>query len=127
MVRVGDVVVLFAGTIRTPKPKWHLCVSVGEGWFFRINSKPHWEPNFALSAFEDLCLEHDCFLELNVPVAFDDYEIDEALRVPANHKGRLSDETLSRLAASIETVSTLSENMRRAIARELRAVLSQSD
>ena len=125
MVQVGDVVVLFSGTIQNPKSKWHLCVSVGEGWFFRINTKPHWGPSFALSAEQDTCLDHDCFLELNVPVEFDEYEIDEALRYPANHKGQLTDSTLTELAEHIQTVTSIPKEQREAIVAELRKVLDQ--
>ena len=123
MLRVGDVIVLFSGTIPDPKPKWHLCVSVGRGWFFRINTRGHWGPPFALSAAENPCLKHDCYIELNAPVQFDEYEIEEALRVPANYKGRLSDTTLARLAEHIPKVRTIPKAEKKRIVEELGAVL----
>ena len=123
-LRVGDVVVLHAGTIGTPKLKWHLCVSVGDNRFLRINTKPHWPPNFPLSARSDPCLEHDSYLELNAPVWFDDLEIDDALRYPNNHKGRLSDETLRALAQHIPSVRTLAPEQKRIILDGLQSVLS---
>ena len=61
----GDVVVLFDGTIRPPKHKWFVAVYVTEGWFFRLNSSPHWRPNFKLLQSENPCLEKDCFIEMN--------------------------------------------------------------
>ena len=107
MLRAGDVIKFFSGTIRDPKPKWHLCVSVEQGWFFRINTSGRWGEPFALSAAENPCLKHDCYVELNAPVEIDDYEIEEALRTPANHKGRLSDTTLARFTEHIPTVRTI--------------------
>lgn len=94
-LRAGDVVRLFDGTTTPQKQKLFVCVYVGDGWFFRVNSKSHWRPNMPLSATADPCLAHDCFVELRGVIEYDDTEVDDALRVPANRLGRLSDATLT--------------------------------
>ncbi len=36
-----------------------------EGWFLRLNSRPHWRPNFELLKRENPCLENDCYIEVH--------------------------------------------------------------
>jgi hypothetical protein len=125
MLRAGDVVVLFDGTIRPPKHKWFLCVSPANGWFLRINTKEIFRPCFALRAREDPCIEHDCFIELRGRIEFDRYDIDESLKYPANHKGRLTDRTLRRLVEHLPQAPTLTPEEMELMLAELRAVLGQ--
>ena len=103
-----------------------LCVSVERGWFFLMNTKSHWRPNFPLSATNDPCLDRDCFLHLNAPVEYANYAIEEALRFPDNHKGRLSNDTLGRFAEHIPTVPTLTPGEQDHIVEQLTAGLESS-
>lgn len=126
MLNVGDVVVLFSGTINNPKYKWHLCVCVSEGWFLRINSRPHWRPHFLLPEAENPFLEYDCYLELRGIIEYDDSEIEEALRVPSNHKGRLSNSTLQKLIDHLPSVPTLKSAEKDLIVERVSAVLDNN-
>lgn len=125
MLRVGDVVVLFDGTIRPPKHKWFLCVSVRHSWFLRISTEDRWRPSFPLRAADNPCIEHDSFLELRGRIEYDDYEIGESLRYPDNHKGRLPDATIRALLGRLPTVVTMTPEEIELISAELRAVLPE--
>ena len=119
----GDIVVLFDGTVRPPKHKWFLAAYVAEGWFFRLNSNPRWRPNFELLQSENSCLENDCYLELNGKIEFWEGEIEQSLRYPDNHKGRLSDDTIRVLITHLPTVKTLTPEEIETITNELQATL----
>ena len=119
----GDIVVLFDGTISPPKHKWFLAVYIAEGWFLRLNSRAHWRPNFKLLRRENECLESDCYIELSTILEFYEGEIDESLRYPDNHKGRLADKTIRALIDHLPTVSTLTAEEINIIMRELQKSL----
>lgn len=119
----GDIVVLFDGTISPPKYKWFLAVYVAEGWFLRLNSRAHWRPNFKLLRQENECLASDCYIELSTILEFYEGEIDESLRYPDNHKGRLADDTIHALITHLPGVATLTPEEIAIIIRELKASL----
>ncbi len=121
----GDIVVLFDGTIRPPKHKWFVAAYVAEGWFFRLNSKPHWRPNFELPASQNPCLEDDCYIELRGIIEYWEGEVEQSLRYPDSHKGRLSDDTIHAFIAHLPTVNTLTSEEIEIVTRELKAVLSE--
>jgi hypothetical protein len=123
-LRAGDVVRLFDGTTAPPKEKRFLCVCATEGWFLRINSRPHWRPNLRLPhTGNETCLSHDSFLELRGIIEYDALEIEGSLREPANHLGQLSLQTIRDLIAHLPTVKTLPATERDTIIAELAALL----
>jgi hypothetical protein len=123
-LRAGDIVKLFDGTTSPQKQKWFLCVYAGDGWFFRLNSKPHWKPCMEIKASVDRCLDHDCFIELRGVIEYDLDEVDRALLQPANLIGRLSDATLQAVIREVQIVKTLTPEEKATITREISAVLS---
>jgi hypothetical protein len=121
---VGDVVRLFDGTMDNPKPKLFLCVCATEHWFFRINTNPYWPPHLLLPRTEnEACLAHDCYLQLNGVVEHYHVFVEDELRVPANHLGALSVDTLRNLIAFLPTVKTLTAGERDSIIANLTAVV----
>lgn len=105
MLVAGDVIRLWDGNVRPPAYKRFLVVYPEDGWLLRINSQPHWKPNFPLlHAANAACLDRDCFLELNGVIEYIQSELDNA-----DILGRLSDATLQNVIAHLPTVYTLSE------------------
>jgi hypothetical protein len=124
-LEVGDVIRIFDNTIAPPDYKRFLCLNVAEGWFFRINSRPHWRPNFPLPFHgNEHCLDHDSFAELRGIIEYIQSEIDDALRYPANHLGKLSEETIRALAAHLPSVITLTPDEKAKIIANLSDAIS---
>lgn len=44
MLRALEVIAIFDGTLREPKPKLVASIVPEEGWFYRINSRPFLRP-----------------------------------------------------------------------------------
>jgi hypothetical protein len=123
-LEAGDVVLLHDGTVTPPKTKLFLCVDVEDCWFFRINTKRHWKPNFPLPLRgNEHCLDHDSFLELRGIIEYFDIEVEEALKYPHNHRGKLSDDTLRALLNYLPTVKTLTTEEQDRIIANLTAVI----
>ena len=123
-LRPGDVVLLFDGTVRPPKHKRFLCVVVAEGWFLRINSRPHFPPHVPISAAANPgCLDYDSFVELRGVIELDMGELAEALdRREARILGRIGAWTAAALVAAVEAAPTLNAAEKAAIAAALRAL-----
>jgi hypothetical protein len=120
----GDIVLLFDATTRPPKPKLFLCVDAEECWFFRINTKPHWRPNFPLPLKgNEHCLDHDCFLELNGIIEYYEIEVEEALKYPNNHRGKLNDDTIGAVLNYLPSVKTLTTEEQDRIIANLTAAI----
>ncbi|MBC8241669.1 MAG: hypothetical protein H8E30_14515 [Alphaproteobacteria bacterium] len=107
MVNVGDVLWLFAGTIRDPKMKMHACVYVDDGIFFRINSKSHFPGSILITQEEHPFLKWDSYLECGGPIEFDVSEIEESFEREWGVAGQLSDKALQEMGSHIETVRQL--------------------
>jgi hypothetical protein len=78
VVKVGDVVLMFDGTVRPPKHKRLLCVCASEGIFLRINSRPNFPPHMPFPLADNPnCLDHDSYIELRGVLEIDlDYLYD---------------------------------------------------
>jgi hypothetical protein len=84
-------------------------VVAAEGWFFRINSKRHFRPHFAIAASDNPgCLDYDSFVELRGIIEYDLEEIAEAMsRADARVLGRISAATASAMIAAVRAAPTL--------------------
>lgn len=108
-LRTGDVVALFDGTVRPPKTKRLLCVAVGQGWFLRINSNPHFRPHCPIGVQDNPgCLDHDSFVELRGILDWDMAELaDQLASQEAQILGRIGAQTARSLAQAVAAAPTL--------------------
>ncbi|WP_306252624.1 hypothetical protein [Parvularcula sp. IMCC14364] len=81
MLELLDVIWVHDGTIDPPKLKMVVAISIREGLFLRINSKPNFRPTVKLPKEPDHSfLEHDSYLNCGTVLELDDYIISESLR-----------------------------------------------
>lgn len=79
MLSALEVIAIFDGTLRDPKPKIVASIHPEEGWFYRINSRPHLRPWVHLVRDPDhLWLDHDSYLHCEI-LMLDDYVVDESI------------------------------------------------
>lgn len=84
----------------------------------QIEFKGPWRPCFPLSSAQNSCLERDCFVELNSVIEYWEGEIEDSLRYPSNHKGRLSDDAIRALISHLPSVDTLTEEQKEIITQD---------
>jgi hypothetical protein len=79
MLKPLDVIAIFDGTLREPKPKLVASIVPEEGWFYRINSRPFLRPWVALLRDPDhTWLQHDSYLHCEI-LMLDDYIVEESI------------------------------------------------
>lgn len=108
VLRPGDVILLFDGTIDPPKHKRFVCVVAAEGWFLRINSRRHFRPHCPVMARENPgCLDHDSFIELRGIIDYDLAEVAQALEASdARILGRLGAKAAESLVKAVRDAPT---------------------
>ena len=120
----ADVVRVFDNLINPPSYKRFVCVSPAEGWYFRINTKPWWKPNLPIPLERNKnCLDHDSHIELRI-IEIYEIEIEEAIRVPDNMFGPISNDDVKRLLAAVDAAPTFTPEQRDEIRANLESVLS---
>lgn len=104
----GSVIRINDGTLQNPKPKRLLLVLVEEGWFLRINSRPHFNPNCPISVADNPdCLDYDCFVELRGVLDLDMDYLEEQLDLRnAEVLGRIGHHTAAQVAAAVMEAKT---------------------
>lgn len=116
MLKPGNVIILYSG--RNAKDRMHVIVSVGQGWFFRINTKAHWPGSFPIAKSENQFLKHDSHIECGGLV---DVDI-SAIEISMNERGligTLSKKTIAELVNHISSVRQLDAEQKRIIIAEL--------
>jgi hypothetical protein len=83
-----DVIWIYDGTTRPPKPRMVVCIEPDLGWFYRINTKAR-IPAILLRKSDCPFLDHDSYLECGAPLEIDETIVDEALRYTGQPIGRL--------------------------------------
>ena len=77
MLNALEVIWIEDECINPPGPKMVVCVDATNGYFFRINTKGHWQHSVPLSKKDHgTFLDHDSHLECGDPLELDDYVID---------------------------------------------------
>ncbi len=109
-VRVGDVVLVFDGTIKNPKHKRLICCCA-DGIFLRINTKSIFRPCVLIEASDNLgCLEYDSYVELRGVIDHDMEELERAiLDGGARVLGRIGTQTAALLVDQIRASFTLTQ------------------
>ncbi len=80
---------------------------MGDGIFFRINTKSHFAGSLLLKKRDHPFLKWDSYLECGGPVEFDRSEIDDCINKSGGFAGHLSDDVMKRLAYHVETLKQL--------------------
>jgi hypothetical protein len=79
-LRVLEVIWIRDETIHPPGPKMVVCVEPSLGFFFRINTEPHWQTPVLLERLpHHQFLANDSHLECGDPLELDDYIIEESI------------------------------------------------
>lgn len=79
MLALLETIWIYDGLINPPHPKMVVCMSPEDGWFFRINSRPHFKPCVPLLREPDhQWLDHDSHLQCSI-LMLDDYVVDAAI------------------------------------------------
>lgn len=108
-------------TIRPPGPKMVVCIEPNLGWFFRINSRPHWRPCIPLVREpHHRFLDHDSYLECNI-LDLDEYLIEEAVR-ESGVIGQLHIGVCGQIREAIRQNSTISNGDKAAIHAQMQAL-----
>lgn len=119
--RVGDVIVIWDGTIRPPAPKMVICVSAEFGYYFRINTKPHWLGSIPLPKAPDhQFLDHDSYVECASILELDDFVIDESIR-EKGVVGRISTAMRRQIAEKVSGIALISADDKEILAKALRS------
>lgn len=125
-VVTGDVIRLFDGTTKPPKPKRFICVYAGEGWFLRINTESHFKPCVPLRQAEfPKILEHDSHLELRAPIEFADEEVEKARNDPKAYLGRLTAPQMRIVRDFVQDAKAFTPIEKRRIVDELNAAIEE--
>ncbi len=119
MINVGDVIWIYAGTLRNPKQKMHVCVCVDDGYFFRINTKSHFGGSFPISRDDHPFLKWDSNLECGGVLEVAEFEIEESVRKRGVH-GRLNVNVAEDLVRFIAQTPTLTLDVKNKIVASLK-------
>jgi len=73
-----DVILVYDLETNPQKHKYHVCVCVDEGLFFRINTANWWQPSFPILVSDNPFLRHDSHVQC-ILLEHDDYIIRESI------------------------------------------------
>ncbi len=122
-MQAGDVILIYDGTIRSPKHKRFVCVVAAEGWFLRINSERHFRPHLLIIARDNReCFDYDSFIELRGIIEYDIDGVVSALDCSdARILGRLSSDTVKKLIVAVQSAATFTSMESVTIVESLKA------
>ncbi len=116
-----EVVRIFDETTTPAKRRMIACIHVGNGWFFRINSK-RWQTPVLLRKFDHPFLDHDSYLECGEPLDVDDYLIDQAI-AKFGILGKLAEVVVPDVLQAVDKARTLTKRDKEAIKAALSALM----
>lgn len=109
LVQALDVIRIYDGCIRPPGPKMVVCVEPHLGFFFRINSRAHYQQSLLLRMADHPFLKRDSYLECGCPLELDDYVVSESLIEQGGTIGRLSNTLVPRIIEIVNKEPLLSD------------------
>lgn len=81
MINILEVILIFDKLIHPNKWKMAVCIQPDCLFFFRINSSDRWMPAIKLERDpHHIFLDHDSFLECNLPFELTEYEVEQSLK-----------------------------------------------
>ena len=119
LIKPLEVIWIDDDTIKPPGPKMVACIHPENGWYFRINSKRHWQTPVKLEKHpHHPFLKHTSYLECGEPLELDDFLIEEAIR-----KGGVIGVIATALAPAIYSIVSMAKTFSPADKEAIRIAL----
>ncbi len=120
---IGDVVILFDGTVRPPKDKLNICICPGTGRFLRINSRELWQPCVSIRRSDNPFLDHDSFVELRHLLFFPRRVVQDAVTSRRGILGCISARSATAIVVAATAAVTLTFEHKQLIKERLETIV----
>ncbi len=100
-----DVIWIHDAFIKPPGPKIMVCVEPTLPLFYRINTEAKWQIPVLITKADNPFLKWDSYLEVGVPLEYDDYVIDQSPR-----HGRLGSQAIPDICAAVRRSRRIRES-----------------